>query len=167
MGMIACYMEADEGVIEGLLSKTDEDLFEDVESFSENNNKSYDMDKLWDGLHYVLTKTSATTPIEDDLLSEAIVGMNMFSDDEDSDFIAYIHPERVREISIALSNFDIDNALSNFSPNELASKGIYPAIWVESEKESLKKELLSEFEGLKDFYDHASKNNKGVIVSIY
>ena len=51
--------------------------------------------------------------------------------------------------------------------DELASKGIYPAIWVESEKESLKKELLSEFEGLKDFYDHASKNNKGVIVSIY
>ncbi len=34
-------------------------------------------------------------------------------------------------------------------------------------KESLKKELSSEFEGLKDFYDHASKNNKGVIVSIY
>lgn len=79
----------------------------------------------------------------------------------------HIYPERVREIFIALSNFDIDNALSDFSPRELAAKDIYPSIWIESEKNSLKKELLSEFNGLKAFYDYASKNKKGIIVSIY
>ena len=167
MGMTACYMEAERDVIEKLKDKSDEDLFDEIETLEEQNIKMYDMDKLWDGLHFILTGVSASEPVENNLLSEAIVGTAMFSDDEMSDFITYIYPERVSEISLALNEFDINNALSDFSPRKLASNGIYPSIWVEEDKDGLKNELKEEFNGLKDFYKSMSYEHKGVIVSIY
>ncbi len=167
MGMFACYMEAKYDLIESLKTKSDNELFEEVESLLQQNIKSYDMGKLWDGLHFIMTGVSASTPIVDDLLSEAIVGTSMFSSDENANYIAYIYPDRVREIFLALSSFDIYKALSYFSPKELEKKDIYPSIWVESEKESLKEELISEFKGIKDFYGVVSNDNKGIVVSIY
>lgn len=167
MGMIACYFEADSVLIENLKSKSDEDLFDSVEALEEQNIKKYDMDKLWDGLHFILTGVSATTPIKNHLLSEAIVGTFMFSDNEMSDYIAYIYPERVNEISSALKEFDINEALSHFSPKKLASNGIYPAIWTENKKDELKNELIEEYNGLKDFFYDVCNEHKGIIVSIY
>lgn len=166
MGMIACYMEADEELIEKM--KSAEDLFEEIEAFEEvGEHKVYDMDKLWDGLHFILTGVSATTPIKDNLLSEAVVGTAMFSEDESSDFISYIYPKRVSEISDALNKFDIDNALSDFSPRILAQNDIYPMIWIEEEKESLKEELLAVFNELRQFFSEMNHAHKGIIVSIY
>ena len=169
MGMIACYMEADSDLIEKLKTKSAEDLFEEIEELDDEGElEVYDMDKMWDGLHFILTGTSATTPVENDLLSEAVIGTAMFSDDESADFIAYIYPERVSEISDALNNFDIDNALSDFSPRELARNDIYPTmIWNENEKDDLKSELITAFSELKEFFSAMSDNHKGIIVSIY
>lgn len=167
MGMMACYMEVDQDLIENLKTKSDEDLFEEIETLGEQNITMYDMDKLWDGLHFVLTGVSATTPIENNLLSEAIVGTAMFSADDMSDFITYIYPERVGEILSALNDFDIKEALSDFSPRKLARNGIYPTIWVEEEKDDLKNLLIEEFNGLKEFFLDVKNNHKGIIVSIY
>lgn len=101
-------------------------------------------------------------------MSEAVVGTAMFSDDESADFISYIYQERVNEISDALNNFDIDNALSDFSPGVLAQNDIYPAgIWVENEKDSLKNELVTAFNDLKQFFTVMSDDHKSIIVSIY
>ncbi len=167
MGMIACYMEAERDLIENLRNKSDEDLFDEIEALAEENMKMYDMDKLWDGLHFILTGVSATMPVENNLLSEAIVGTAMFSDDEEADFIAYIYPERVSEILSALNEFDINKALNDFSPRKLAQNGIYPTIWVESEKDELKGELTEAFNGLKEFFRNMCIERNGVIVSIY
>ena len=169
MGMIACYMEADSDLIEKLKNKSTEDLFEEIEELADAGElEIYDMDKMWDGLHFILTGISATTPIENNLLSEAVVGTAMFSDDESADFISYIYPERVSEILDALKNFDIDNALSDFSPRVLAQNDIYPTmIWAENEKDSLKNELVTAFNELKQFFTSMNNGHKGVIVSIY
>lgn len=167
MGMLACYMEAERDLIERLRDKSEEDLFDEIETLAEQNMKIYDMDKLWDGLHFILTGVSATAPIENHLLSEAIVGTATFSKDESADFIAYIYPERVCEILSALNEFDIEQALSEFSPKELAKNGIYPTIWVESARDDLKKELSKTFRGLKEFFHIMSAEHKGIIVSIY
>ena len=169
MGMIAYYMEADRDIIERLKTKSADELFEEVEELDDAGElEIYDMDKMWDGLHFILTGVSAATPIENNLLSEAIVGTAVFSDDESADFISYIYPERVNEISDSLNDFDIDNALSDFSPRVLAGNGIYPAaIWVENEKDSLKDELVTAFNELKEFFAAMSDEYKGIIVSIY
>ena len=168
MGMIACYMEADGDLIEKFRKKSTEDLFEEIEELEEAGSvKVYDMDKMWDGLHFVLTGVSAVAPIENHLLSEAVVGTAMFSGDESADFISYIYPKRVREISDALNKFDIDHALSDFSPRNLAQNGIYPDIWDEDDKDFLKDELLTTFNELKRFFSDMSNDHKGIIVSIY
>ena len=166
MGMMACYLEAEHELIDRLMQLSDEDLFEECESLLEDN-KSYDMDKLWDGLHFILTGTSASTPIEDNLLSEAIVGTSMFSDDEESDFIAYIYPDRLKGILAKLDKFDISNALNGFSPRVLARNHIYPDIWHEEYKEELKNSLIEAFNELREFYHDICNSHKGVIVSIY
>ncbi|SHL14977.1 protein of unknown function [Anaerocolumna jejuensis DSM 15929] len=168
MGMIACYMEADKELIDKLKTKTDEELFEEVEILAEEENiEIYDMDKMWDGLHFLLTGVSASTPIENGLLSEAIVGTSMFSDDKNSDFISYIYPIRVHEILSALDKFDIDNTLTTFSPEVFAKSGIYPTIWMKGEKDSLREELSIAFQELRQFYRTMADKHKGIIVSIY
>lgn len=70
-------MLADEATIERL--SNDEDLFEAVEEYGdESTTIAYDIDKLWDGLHFLLTGVSAQETIENDPLSEAIVGTKIF-----------------------------------------------------------------------------------------
>lgn len=166
--MIASYMEADADLIETLKEESPEELLEIIEELEEKGNlKTYYIDKMWDGLHFILTGVSASTPIENNLLSEAVVGTNLFSDDESDDFISYIYPEQVGEIVDAISNFDIDNALSNFSPQVLNQKGIYPDVWKEEEKVELKSELIEEFNMLRGFFQTMKHEQKGIIVSIY
>ena len=167
MGMIACYMGVEKDVIENLKCESDEDLFDEIESLEEQAVEMYDMDKLWDGLHFVLTGASADKPIENNLLSEAIVGTAMFLKDKMSDYIAYIYPQSVSEILYALDKCDINEILSDFSPQQLAEKEIYPNIWMEEDKDELRKELADEFNGIKEFYRKVSDEGKGVIVSIY
>ena len=69
MGMIAYYMGVEKDIIEDLKCKSNEDLFDEIESLEEEDIEMYDMDKLWDGLHFVLTGASADKPIENNLLS--------------------------------------------------------------------------------------------------
>lgn len=167
MGMIAYYMGVEKDIIEDLKCKSNEDLFDEIESLEEEDIEMYDMDKLWDGLHFVLTGASADKPIENNLLSEAIVGTAMFSKDKMSDYIAYIYSQRVSEILYALDKCDINEILSDFSPQQLAEKEIYPNIWMEEDKDELREELADEFNGIKEFYRNVSDEGKGVIVSIY
>ena len=166
MGMTAYYTEADKELIDRLKKLSEDDLFDEIEELTEDS-KSYDMDKMWDGLHFILTGVSACTPVENNLLSEAIAGTSTFSGDPDSDYIAYIYPERLIQVLERLNQFDINDALADFSPRELARNHIYPTIWYEENKEILKEELIREFHALKSFYEKMTELQKGVIVSIY
>lgn len=167
MGMRACYQMADGAKIRELKGKDPEELFEEIEELQETDDYVLDIDKLWDGLHFLLTGITASEPIADNPLSEAIVGVEMFSDDADADFIAYILPERVDAVLNALKSFEIEKAIANFDPKDFARNGIYPNVWLRDDKEDLKQELTECFNALKDFYENAAQQKKGVIVSIY
>ena len=125
------------------------------------------IDKLWDGLHFWLTKATASEPLEGNPLSEAIVGVKNFSDGEDADIIAYILPESVPIIINELRLFDIENAIEEFQPKEFAQNGIYPNIWMNVGKEVMQEELKECFWELIKFYEKAAEVKKAVIVSIY
>lgn len=167
MGMIACYQMADAEVLNELQEKDADELFEAIEELQEEDEAVLDIDKMWDGLHFLLTGVSATTPLEGDALSEAVVGVKMFCDEEDADFIAYTLPERIATIVAALEDFDIERAIENFQPKVFAQKDIYPNIWMHEDKEGLQEELEEIFQAVKHFYDTAAKQGKGVVVSIY
>ncbi len=165
MSMIACYMEVDLSILEKLKALEPEELFEEIEELEEDMNVT-DLDKMWDGLHCLLTKESASDPIEGNALSEAIVGVVKFDDDND-DFITYIEPVRVQEIAKALYEIDITSLSTTFDPEYFAEKDIYPNIWMRDDKDELAEELTFAFEELKQFYNGVSERNNAVVVSIY
>lgn len=167
MGMIACYQIIDVEMINVLLKKTDEEVFEEIEALQEMDETVINIDKLWDGLHFLLTKVTASEPLEGNPLSEAVVGVKNFSNDEDADFIAYILPESVSIIINELRLFDIENAIEEFQPKEFVQNGIYPNIWMNVDKEVMQEELKECFWALLKFYEKAEKLKKAVIVSIY
>lgn len=167
MGMLACYLEAEAELIEKLKTEASEEIFEEIEEIQEEEEAEvYDMDKLWDGLHFVMTGVSAVSPVENSPLSEAVIGTASFPEDEAGVFIAYIYPERVKEISAAMNEFNIDKALEGFIPHVLAENDIYPEIWDDEETDELREELAESFHGLKEFYAVVADAGKGVIVSI-
>lgn len=165
MGMIACYSEVDAKSIDAWKTQSSEEIMEALEASEDV--ELYNMDKLWDGLHFLLTGESAGAPIKDNLLSEAVIGTDLFSQDEDSDFLSYIYPKRVHEIADALDTMDIEAVLDAFSPSVFAANQIYPSIWEESEKENLREELAEAFQGLKQFFHTTATKDKGIVVSIY
>ena len=163
MGMLGVYMLADEATIERL--SNDDDLFEAVEEYGDQETTiAYDIDKLWDGLHFLLTDVSAEEPIEGNFLSEAIVGTDVF---DCEDFIAYTIPSHIKEIIDALNKVDIEALIGNMDLSKFRKAKIYPNIWVKKDEELLKAELKKEFLNLRAFYENALNSQTGVLVSIY
>ena len=80
---MACLQRVGDRCIEQLLNKSPDDLFEEIEELQEDYRYVFEMDKLWDGLHFLLTGVSACEPQKEDFLSQAIVGSTKFIDDDD------------------------------------------------------------------------------------
>ena len=163
MGMIANYqavsdMEFEQGF----------DL-DDVESLQEKEDAEIcDIDKMWDALHFLLTGKSAAEPLENNLISEAIVGQFLASGEDTGEFIAGIRSDRVKEIAEALQTIDFEGYIEQFNMNKFAENEIYPDIWeYEEEADEIKDDLRLSFESLKKFYEKMSKQGSAVLVSIY
>ena len=89
--MIAQYLMVDNALLEQLQNATDTARTALLESMSEQPQAQLvDLGKLWDIIHFVLTKHSATEPVPDEPVSEFVVGGETLSDNEDAEFIAYI-----------------------------------------------------------------------------
>ncbi len=163
MGMLGVYMLADEATIKRL--SNEDDLFEAVEEYGDQETTiAYDIDKMWDGLHFLLTGVTAQEPIEGNLLSEAVVGTDVF---ECEDFIAYTNPNHIKEIVDALTEVDIEALTGKMNISSFRKAKIYPNIWMKKDDELLKAELKKEFLNLKSFYENALNSQTGVLVSIY
>ena len=88
MGLRANYQYLSDKELEALERfDNEEDIFETVEDWNEEAEILLDIDKNWDLLHYMLTGVSASDPIWEDPLSEAVVGVTSIEGIDD--FIAY------------------------------------------------------------------------------
>lgn len=165
MGLQAVYIAINNEKWENDLSKfsDNEDLFEKIEDLQEDDNcKLIDIGKMWDGLHFLLTSFSASEPIEDDEISEFIVGVEVLNDD---DFIAFSNAKDVKRIVKRINRINFDELEQTFNPKNFEEKEIYPNIWSNEDKEDLFRELKESFILLKRFYNE--NKNKNIIVSIY
>ena len=111
----------------------------------------------------MLTGVSASDPIWEDPLSEAVVGVTSIEKIED--FIAYVEKGRVSDILKALEDFDMESALESFSLKEGKEADLYPSIW--DYEDEIKEDLLDCFERMKDFYKEISEADGNVLVTIY
>ncbi|GLC32560.1 YfbM family protein [Clostridium omnivorum] len=168
MGLIGQYMMINDQTFGSLVNIENDDLIEIIEELSEDEeNEVYDIDKLWDGLHFFLTGISACQPIAGNKLSEAIVGVKVFNNAEDADFIAYTMTEDLHGIVEALINVDVENLRLNFDLSKFRKSKIYPNIWRDNEKESLIDELMQAYKNILNFYTRALERKAHVVISIY
>ena len=168
MGIIANYQYLSDANLQELKSFYAEegDIFEEVEDWNDEAEILLDIDKMWDALHFVLTGVSCSEPIENNALSEAVVGV--FSIDGIEEYISYIEKSRIKDIVFALDNFDIEKALETFSMEECEEAELYPNIWgYEEETEEIKEEIMDYFQNMKDFYKQVLEEDGNVLVTIY
>ena len=168
MGIIANYQYLSDTNLQELKSfyAEEDDIFEEVEDWNDEAEILLDIDKMWDALHFVLTGVSCSEPIENNALSEAVVGV--FSIDGIEEYISYIEKSRIKDIVFALDNFDIEKALKTFSMEECEEAELYPNIWgYEEETEEIKEEIMDYFQDMKDFYKQVLEEDGNVLVTIY
>ena len=166
--MIAQYFMVDNALLEQLQNATDTARTALLESMSEQPQAQLvDLGKLWDIIHFVLTKHSATEPVPDEPVSEFVVGVETFSDNEDADFIAFIPWAHIVEIVDALEQVNFKKRLEKVSLKSLSEQAILPPhIW-QDKKENLDKELLASYNELLAFYNDALDNGNNIVVSIF
>lgn len=167
MGLIAnynCVSDANLKELKGLGS-SEEDLFETVEEWSDEDELLLDIDKMWDVLHFVLTGVGADYRIDDNPLSQAVLGITAV--EELSDYLAYTEHDKLADIVAALEQFDMEEALESFDMAACKEAELYPDIWdYDEEEEEIKDELLHDFEQMKRFYKQVLEANRHVLVSI-
>ena len=165
MGIYAVYTAMTDEQLHAL--KNAENIIQVLEEIHEADSEDYtsvSIDKMWDGLHFMLTDESASDPLEDDELSEFVVGVEpILSDDE---FVAISTQKDVMRIINKISSINFDNYYKAFVPQKYADNKIYPNIWLQDEdKDELFEELKENFELLKNFY--LQNKSRNIVVSIY
>mgnify|MGYP003278675490 FL=1 len=167
MGIIANYKYLSDKNLNELKDFYTENT-ESITDIEEDNNDLeilLDLDKMWDALHFVLTGASASEPIKDNRLSEAVLGISPI--EEVDEFIAYTEKSRIKDIVLALDNFDIEKAMESFSMEKCKKANIYPNIWdYEEESEEIEEELMDYFQNMKDFYKKILEAKGNVLVTI-
>lgn len=168
MGMIANYQYISDENLKALKSfnAEEDEIFEEVEDWNEQAEILLDIDKMWDALHFILTGIDCSNPMENNPLSEAVVGV--ISIDDVDEFIAYTEKTRIADIVSALENFDIKMALDKFTMKACKEADLYPNIWeYEEETDEIKEEIMDYFQNMKDFYKKILKVKGNVLVTIY
>ena len=167
MGMIANYQYLPDDELKQikLLSNEENDLLDLAEDYVEEYEIFLDIDKMWDALVFVLTGFSSSEFLDDNPLREAVLGVTPLEDV--SEYIAYTEKSRIAAISQALEEFDMDNALKDFSMEACKKADLYPDIWdYLEEEEEIKDDILTCFINMKEFYKKILELNGNVLVTI-
>lgn len=163
MGVKAHYMMVSDSELAQFITLDEASMVGEIEALR-TDHCVLDIENMWDGLHFMLTGRSASSPIEDDPLSDAIVGMNVLSEDN---FIACIYNDQLDYIIEVLEQIDFAQLRISFNPKELNDAEIYPDIWFDADRQALFDRLLQAFNEMQAFYIQAQNKNMDILVSIY
>ena len=167
MGIIANYQYlSDRNLKEMKLfyNEAVDDIVDDIDGIDDIEIQ-LDMDKMRDAMKFALTGVGKDGAIENNHLSEAVFGVNSIKNSVE--YIAYTQKSKVKDIVLALEDFDIDKALENLSMSRLKETNIYPNIWdYEEDADKIREELRTDFQRLRDFYKKILEVNGNVVIII-
>ena len=167
MGIIANYQYLSDRNLKEMKLFYNEAV-EDIDDVKDGNNDieiQLDMDNMWDAMHFVLTGVGKKEAIENNHLSEAVIGANSIK--SSGEYIAYTQKSKVKDIVFALEDFDIEKALENLSMSRFKKANIYPNIWdYEEDADKIREELRVYFQRLRDFYKKILEVNGNVLIMI-
>lgn len=142
-------IKSNPSILESLLNETGE-LGEEAE---------YDLDKTWNGLHYLLAGDNWEGQ---DPLIWVIGGGEEIGDDLVYGPARHLTPEKVRMAAEALSGLTKESLKPKYNP-EAWNDRIYPTgIWADEGNDALEW-LMEYFEGLVRFYQDASSKGNAVL----
>ena len=122
---------------------------------------SFDVDKAWHGLHYLLTGTGyeGEAPIRWAILGDQDLGADLGMGGS-----SFLTPGQVREVAAALADFTEAELRANFDPHEMAAFDIYPGIiWMRDGQEALDF-VMAHFAPLVQFYADAAARGDAVVI---
>lgn len=168
MGIYATYVAARDDELAAVAADADAlpESFYAAQSGLWKDNPSTALDKMWHGLHFVLTGSPTAAPIAGMPLSAAVFGSDTY-DAGDGGYATTIASHHVAEVAAALRAVDRDALAATFEPQQLDEHDIYPAgIWLDAERELLTGELRASLDALTAFYEAAQAQGLGVLVQI-
>ena len=116
-------------------------------------------------MYFVLTGVSTDHRIDDNPLSQAVLGVTPIEDL--SEYMAYTEHSKIADIVTALEQFDIEQALESFDMMACKEAELYPNIWdYDDEKDEIIEEILDYFEHMKVFYKKVLEAKGHVVVTI-
>lgn len=168
MSFVCQYVAVDDETLDYMADMPNGLLLEVLEELSADPEvPRYEIGPLWDGLHFLLTGAPAARAIEDDPLSEAVVGVHVFNDDdEDADFVGCTENDELPAIISALDKLDKDRLEAEFNPADFKEAGIKPDIWTDRDRERLFSGLMKELDSLRDFYAGAGEGGWHIVINI-
>ncbi|WP_028776903.1 YfbM family protein [Shimazuella kribbensis] len=157
MGMIGYIKAISPELLQSILANTIS-LTEVVFNNDHLAEESLDLDKAWNGIHYLLTGVPWGG---DSILANTILGGNVL---EDSDFISvfYKTPSQVKKISAALSEFSEQELAIHYNPDKMNNLHIYPMTWSQDDFSH----LLEYFRLLSKYYQSASEKKNAILIYI-
>jgi len=164
VGLTAQYVPVDDQTLGELVALDADELYDRFAALDDDlygTAGHYDMDTGWDGLHFLLTGTSAWTPV-DDPLSEAVVGVHRVCDDP---WISCTKADELVLRVAALRAVDIDVMLRAVDFAAFADHGVYPAVWSD-DPVRLKADLAASFYGLLTAYEAVLGTGQHIVVQI-
>ncbi|WP_165943079.1 DUF1877 family protein [Gordonia zhaorongruii] len=161
--MLSVYLAVPTGADERLATVDPDGVIEYVEGLLESGVPSIDLGEAWDGLHFLLTGASASEPIEDEPLSEAVVGVYEFESD---DLLGLTPAEDLPFILARLETVNIEQLLAGADFATFAKAEIYPDRWTD-EPESLRALLREAFTNLIEFHRYCRAESRDLLVSIH
>ena len=122
-----------------------------------------DLDKAWDGIHYLLT---GSVEPNNTLASEVIMGGKSIGPDRGYGPAQLLNPAEVKAIAHLLEETSADMLRQRFNPKEMTQKGVYPAVIWERDGEEALTYVLNYYKELVAFYTRAAERGQAVVYEI-
>jgi len=171
MGMTCELRQISPAYAQKLLRNPDEvlayyDDASDGELSEEAQGEDLDLDKSWNGLHYILTGTATLGKEPQCYL---LMGGEQVGDEEDHD-IGYgpariLLPQQVTAFQQVIAGLDAADVSARYNPAEMIKLDIYPNVW-DRHDEQLEEWLQESLAELQGFLKRAVSQQRAVIIAM-
>lgn len=125
--------------------------------------KLVDLDKSWDGIHFLLT--GETIESSNHPLTKVLFSGQVIDEDQDLGYGPgqYLTPEQVKELNEQISKISIEELSKKYDSKKMIELGVYPNIWENNDEIDY---LTDYFKTIQEVYAEAAKNNEAIITFI-
>jgi Domain of unknown function (DUF1877) len=160
MGMVFSAMRVSNLELEKFQKESDS--FEEEFYNGEHDEITIDLDKSWDGLHFLLTEN--TIQQSSHFLTQIFQSKDVLNVYQDMGYgpANYLDSSTVKELNSELQKISSEDLKSKYDPDLMNDKGIYPGMWNMEAWEYFEEYFMI----LKNFYKTASENDEAIIMFI-